>query len=266
MMFRIQGVEVDRFLAAHGSDAIMGDAVSRKIVELNATGAYRLPRAKVFLFRTPRRGELLCNCTRIIGADGRELNPIFARDFSEAEIEGRKQASEYARFFRDHLAGCEQSWVNDTGVQVGVRQTRQIGGVQTLANDDVVAGRKWPTGVARSAWPIELHAGSRPRLAWLIDDYYEIPYECFVPRRGESLLAAGRCLSAEHEAMASARVTARCFSYGHAIGHAGAIAVREGVAPREVGGVAVREALDRDGAQLGVVREHAAADHRIAHA
>ena len=69
MMFRIQGVDVDRFLAAHGSDAIMGDAVSRKIVDLNETGAYRLPRAKVFLFRTPRLGELLCNCTRIIGAE-----------------------------------------------------------------------------------------------------------------------------------------------------------------------------------------------------
>jgi len=264
MMFRIQGVDVDRFLAAHGSDAIMGDAVSRKIVELNAAGVYRLPRAKVFLFRTPRSGELLCNCTRIIGADGRELNPIVARDFSEAEIEGRKQAAEYARFFRDHLAGCENSWINDTGVQVGVRQTRQISGVKTLANDDVVAGRKFETGVARSAWPIELHAGARPRLAWLIDDYYEIPYECFVPQHGESLLAAGRCLSAEHEAMASARVTAQCFSYGHAIGHAAAIAVHDNVAPRHVEGVAVRAALDRDGAQLGSVPKRATIGEPVA--
>jgi hypothetical protein len=264
MMFRIQGVDVDRFLAAHGSDAIMGDTVSRKIVELNAAGIYRLPRAKVFLFRTPRPGELLCNCTRIIGADGRELNPIVARDFTEAEIEGRKQAAEYARFFRDHLAGCEQSWINDTGVQVGVRQTRQIGGVKTLANDDVVAGRKFRTGVARSAWPIELHTGARPRLAWLIDDYYEIPYECFVPQRGESLLAAGRCLSAEHEAMASARVTAQCFSYGHAIGHAAAIALRDGVAPRHIDGAVVREALDRDDAQLGAMGRQVALEHSIA--
>jgi hypothetical protein len=264
MMFRLQGVDVDRFLAAHGTDAIMGDAVSRKIVEVNAAGVYRLPRAKVFLFRTPRSGELLCNCTRIIGADGRELNPIVARDFSEAEIEGRKQAAEYARFFRDHLAGCEQSWINDTGVQVGVRQTRQIGGVKTLANDDVVAGRKFQTGVARSAWPIELHTGARPRLAWLIDDYYEIPYECFVPQRGESLLAAGRCLSAEHEAMASARVTAQCFSYGHAIGHAAAIALRDGVAPRHIDGAVVREALDRDDAQLGAMGRQVALEHPIA--
>lgn len=73
-------------------------------------------------------------------------------------------------------------------------------------------------------------------VVWLINDDYEIPYECFVPERGESLLVAGRCLSAEHEAMASARVTAQCFSYGHAIGHAAAIAVRDGVAPRAIDG------------------------------
>ena len=265
MIFRLQGVDVERFLAAHGDDSIMGDRVSRKIVEIDASGACRLPRAKVFLFPTPRPGELLCNCTRVIGADGRELNPLRARDFTEAEVEGRRQVREYARFFRDHLAGCERSFVNDTGVQVGVRQSRQIVGVRTLSNEDVATGRKFSSAIARSAWPIELHAGARPRLAWLVDDYYEIPYECFVPRHGESLLVAGRCLSAEHEAMASARVTAQCFSYGHAIGHAAALAVRENKAPRDIDGATIRALLDRDGAELGMTSEdravHGAKQH-----
>jgi hypothetical protein len=256
MIFRIQGVDVERFLAAYGPDSILGDAVSRKIVELNAAGTYKLPRAKVFLFPSPRPGELLCNCTRVTGADGRELNPIYVRDFTEAEVEGRKQAYEYARFFRDFLTGCEKSWINDTGVQVGVRQTRQVAGVATLANEDVVRGAKFPDAIARSAWPIEMHAGARPKLTWLIDDYYEIPYGCFVPQRGESLLAAGRCLSAQHEAMASARVTAQCFSYGHAIGHAAALAVREKVAPRSIEAAALRERLNRDGAGLGAAPRH----------
>ena len=112
---------------------------------------------------------------------------------------------------------------------------------------------------ARAHGPVHRapHAGAKPRLSWLIDDYYEVPYECFVPQRGESLLAAGRCLSAEHEAMASARVTAQCFSYGHAIGHAAAIAVRDNVQPRRIDGAALREVLNRDGAQLGSVAQHA---------
>ncbi len=251
MIFRLSSVDVARFLEEYGEDAIMPDRVTQMIISSNAAGNYKLPRAKVFLFPTPRAGELICNCTRIVGNDGRELNPLIARDFSEAEYEGRKQVREYERFFRDHLVGCEQAYLNDTGVQVGIRQTRQAVGLQTLTNDDVVSGTKRRDGIARSAWPIELHSGEKPRLSWLFDDYYEIPYECFVPARGESLLFAGRCLSAEHEAMASARVTAQCFSYGHAIGHAAAQAINENLAVRDVKGEDIRLVLNRDGAQLG---------------
>lgn len=250
MIFRLNGVDVARFSAAYGPDSILGDSVAKAIAEANASGRYRLPRAKVFLFETPRPDQLICNATRIVGRDGRELNPIRVEDITEAEIEGRRQVREYERFFRDHLAGCEHAFVNDTGVQVGVRQTRQVAGVATLANADVETGVKRPDGIARSPWPIELHSGEKPRLSWLFNDYYEIPYGCFVPRHGESLLVAGRCLSAQHEAMASARVTAQCFAYGHAIGHAAAIAVRDGIAPRAISGHALRDVLNRDGARL----------------
>ncbi len=250
MIYRLMGVYTGRFLAAYGQDTIMPEEVSALIREKSAGNEYKLPRAKIWLFPTTRPGELLCNCTRVIGADGRELNTLIAADFTEAEIEGRRQMREYARFFRDHLAGCEKSFVNDTGVQVGVRQTRQGKGAALLRNTDILAGAKFGDGIARSPWPIELHSGSKPRVEWLLDDHYEIPDGCFVPERGEGLLFAGRCLSAEHEAVASARVTAQCFSYGHAIGHAAAIASREGVSPRSIKGEDLRAVLNRDGARL----------------
>jgi hypothetical protein len=160
----------------------------------NPTMIFRLGGVDTGRFTTTRPNELLCNCTRIIGPDGRELNTLVERDFTDAELEGRRQVREYWRFFRDHVEGCESSWVNDTGVQVGVRQTRQARGVALLANDDILRGAKFADGIARSPWPIELHAGARPRVEWLLDDCYEIPYGCFVPQRGEGLLVAGRCL------------------------------------------------------------------------
>lgn len=249
MIFRIQGVDVGRFMAAHGPDTIMGADVSEAIAKADGNG-YRLPRRKIFLFPTPRPGELLCNATRVIGADGRELNPLVRADLTEAEIEGRLQVRDYVRFIRAHVRGCEEAWLNDTGVQVGVRQSRQIEGVATLANEDVVGARKVPGAIARSPWPIELHAGDKPRLAWVMRDYYEVPWECFVPRRGEGLVAAGRCLSAQHEAMASARVTAQCFAYGQAAGLAAAICVRDRIAPRALPGVELRAQLRRRGAEL----------------
>lgn len=249
MIFRLQGVDTARFLAAHGLDTIMPAAVSERILAAQQQGS-DLPRSKIWLFTTTRPGELLCNCTRIRGADGRELNAVRAEDFSEAEIQGRQQVRAYARFFREQLAGCENSWVNDTGVQVGVRQTRQGAGITTLRNTDVVAGSKFADGVARSPWPIELHAGSKPRVEWLYNDWYEVPYGCFVPERGEGLLFGGRCLSAEHEAVASARVTAQCFSYGQALGVAAGLAMQDRLQPRELPGQAVRERLNRLGARL----------------
>jgi hypothetical protein len=251
MIFRLMGVDVARFKAEYGEDTIMPERISELIRRKDNLGDYSLPRAKIWLFPTTRPGELLCNCTRVLGPDGRELNTLRWRDFSDAEFEGRRQMREYARFFRDNLAGCENSFVNDTGVQVGVRQTRQVSGRARLMNADVVAGTKSREGIARSPWPIELHTGEKPRVEWLLDDYYEVPFGCFVPERGEGLLAAGRCLSAEHEAVASARVTAQCFAYGHAVGHAAALVVRDKISTQAISGNDLRTILDRDGARLG---------------
>ncbi len=249
MIFRLGGVDTERFLRAYGTDTIMPEQVSALLRKYNGNGYY-LPRAKIWLFTTTRPGELLCNCTRVIGPDGRELNTLLAADFTDAEIEGRRQVREYARFFRDHLAGCEASFVNDTGVQVGVRQTRQARGVALLTNEDVVSARKLRDGIARSPWPIELHSGEKPRVEWLLNDFYEVPYGCLVPQQGEGLLVAGRCLSAQHEAVASARVTAQCFSYGQAAGHTAALCLEAGCEPRQLRGEDVRARLNRDGARL----------------
>ena len=250
MIFRLGGVDMDRFTEYWGPDTICSPAYTQLIIDANESGKFRLPRAKIWLFPTPRSNEVLCNATRLIGHDGRALDPTDPFDLTEAEITGREQVREYARLFRDTIPGCESSFVNDTGVQVGIRQTRSIAGVERLTNEDVVERRKRPDGIARSPWPIELHAGERPKLEWLLDDYYEVPYGTLVPAAGENLLVAGRCLSAEHEALASARVTAQCFSYGQAAGLAAATALEQGSAVRDISAEELRVRLDADGARL----------------
>jgi hypothetical protein len=47
--------------------------------------------------------------------------------------------------------------------------------METLSND-VVAGRKRSDSICRSPWPIELHAGDKPKLQWIFDDYYDVPF------------------------------------------------------------------------------------------
>jgi len=118
MIFRIQGVDTKRFSAEYGDDTIMPPKVSALI---NSYSKHDLPRSKIWLFQTTKPRELLCNCTRIVGRDGRELNSLYAADFTEAEIQGRIQAEHYADFIKDCITGCENSFINDTAAQVGYR-------------------------------------------------------------------------------------------------------------------------------------------------
>lgn len=250
MIFRLGGVDVDAFRAFWGEDTICPPEVTDMLVRANTSNDAALPRAKIWVFPTPRRDELLCNATRLVGTDGRMLDTTDPEDLTEAELNGRRQVRSYAQFLREEIPGCAESFVNDTGVQAGIRQSRSIVGVERLSNDDVAARRKRPDGIARSPWPIELHVGEKPKLEWLHDDFYEVPYGALVPERGENLIVAGRCLSAEHEALASARVTAQCFAYGHAAGLAAVTSLESNRPFREIDGAELRARLNDDGAGL----------------
>lgn len=250
MIFRMGGIDVGRYLDYWGDNTISPQHVIEALIDAENSGRYLLPRKKIWIFPTSRPGEVLVNATRILGGDGRDLDVTDPVDHSEAELEARKQVREYARFLKENVPGCEGGFVNDTGVEVGIRQTRSIAGLKRLDNADVVERRKHTDGVVRCPWPIELHAGDKPRVEWLLDDFYEIPYGALVPEVGENIVVAGRCLSAEHEALASARVTAQCFGYGHAAAVAADLAIRETVRFRDIRGEDIREILNQEGAAL----------------
>ncbi len=130
MIFRLGGVDVPRFLAAYGDDTIMPMEVTAAIIAANTAHRHALPRAKIWLFPTTLPGELLCNCTRVMGRDGRELMTLLADDLTEAEIAGRLQVREYARFFKETLAGCEQAMSSIPGRRSasGKRDRSRAGG------------------------------------------------------------------------------------------------------------------------------------------
>ena len=248
-MFRLGGVDTAHFSDYWGPDTISPDCVTELLHEANRQG-WHLPRVKVWVFPTPRPGELLMNTTLLTGRDGRALNVCNPEDHTEAEIVGRRQVQEYARFFREQIPGCEHSFINDCSPEVGVRQTRSIRGIARLTNDDVAHARKRSDGICRCPWPIELHAGETPYLFWLINDYYEVPYGSLVPETGEHLLVAGRNLCAEHQALASCRVTAQCFEYGHAAALAADLSIRRDLPLRELSGAEIRARMNENGARL----------------
>src|SRR5204862_335387 len=103
-----------------------------------------------------------------------------------------------AEFLRRYVPGFEKSYVAQSGVQVGVRETRRVLGDYQLTADDVLAARKFGDAVARGAYPIDIHnpTGSGTVLKRLPPgEAYDIPLRCLMPKEVEGLLVAGRCMS-----------------------------------------------------------------------
>ena len=250
MIFRLGNVDVDRFKSYWGEDTISPDKVTEAIKLYAQENKYNMPRIKVWVYPTNRTGELFMNVTLIQGRDGRSLNVCDPDDHTAAEQISRQQVRAYAAFFKDKIPGCKESFVNDLSCEVGVRQTRSVVGIEKLCNTDVANACKRSDGIARCPWPIELHDGERPYMFWLLDDCYEIPYGALVPKVGENIIVAGRNLSAEHQALASCRVTAQCFGYGQAAGVAAAKVISENKRFRDIRGEEVRAVLNGQGAGL----------------
>lgn len=238
MMFKIGNVDRDAYLDYWGENTISPPKVVEKLEQRD-----ELLRKKVWLFPTVNPGEILVNGTKITGFDGRDLDVTDPLDHSEAEQFSIYQARAFFDFLRQEIPGCEDAYFIDYAQEVGVRQTRSIEGVKRLMNDDVVNTRKTDDSIARSSWPIELHYGAKPKTEWLVDDYYDVPFATLVPKQGRNVIVAGRCLSAEHEALASCRVTAQCFEYGRAAALAADMSIREGLDFQAIDGVGISQLM-----------------------
>ncbi|TVX97381.1 FAD-dependent oxidoreductase [Cohnella terricola] len=198
-------------------------------------------RDQVLFFTGPADDEVLINCTRVQGLDGTDVE-----DLTRAEEEGRKQVLMMADFLKRDVPGFSRASVSSVGTQIGIRETRRIVGLYSLTKEDVIAGRKFEDAIARSGYPIDIHdpSGKGVTASWIAGDgTYDIPYRCLVPKTTHNLLAAGRCISTTHEALATTRLTPSCMATGQAAGTAAALSVLTNVAPGEVDIPQLREAL-----------------------
>ena len=235
--FRMAGVDIDRMPSR--------DEINRLFDRAKAEGRVTCPRENVLWFHTLNPGVVHFNTTRVTG-----LSATSAADLTAAEFEARQQAHELARFLVSDVPGFERAYLQQSAAQIGVRESRRIRGHYALTGEDVLEGRKFPDGIARSNYPIDIHS---PTGAGTVirdvpeGDYYEIPYRCLLPRGIDNLLVAGRCISSTHEAQASLRIMPTCFAMGEAAGLAAAIAADRGIPPVEVAPEELRQALREQG-------------------
>lgn len=227
MMFRMNNVDMPKAISHPGFQV-------EKWIDDAIKAGYYLPRKHIYLLPSPRPNEVLCNVTAVLREEALPLDPTKIADLTYAELKGRKVIREYERFLKEYVPGFEQARINDCAIQIGIRQSRTIVAHGKLLNDDVLNARKSERSVAKSAWCIEAHGADGIYMFYLNDDYYDIPYNTLVPKTIPNLITAGRTLCAEHEALASARVTAQCFLTGYAAGVASHLSLKNEVSYADV--------------------------------
>jgi hypothetical protein len=221
------------------------------VAQATDAGELELPREDILFFATPHPREVSVNSTRVThNAPLLGINPF---DLSYAEWVSRRQMRQIAAFLRKYVPGFEQTYLMQSGVQVGVRETRRIQGDYRLCADDVLSARKFDDVVARSTYPIDLHnpTGTGTTLLRLpAGEAYDIPLRCLLPKGLDNVLTAGRCISGSHEAHSSYRVMPVCMAVGQAAGACAALAVLKNTLPRQLVPADVQRELLRQGANL----------------
>jgi hypothetical protein len=169
---------------------------------------------------TVSQSDAIINLTR------HAANGTSAEQLAEAEIALRRQVLEGLRFFRRYVPGCAAVFLSASAASVGVRETRRILGLYELTDDDIRSGRNFDDAIALGGFPMDSHdpRGSSLDATEHVRQAYGIPYRALIPREPDGILVAGRCISAERRALASARITGTCMAMGQAAGTAAALA------------------------------------------
>ena len=124
-------------------------------------------------------------------------------------------------FLRANVRGFENCSTPLKEFSVARRAGRMIVGEYVLTGADVLGAKKFPDAVARCAWPIEQwSADGKTRLRYLPPGaHYEIPTRSLRAAKIKNLFMAGKTISADVDAIASARVMGCCLATGAAAGN-----------------------------------------------
>jgi hypothetical protein len=131
------------------------------------------------------------------------------------------QVLDVIAFLKAKVRGFENCYTPLTEFTPAHRAGRMIVGQYLLTGADVLAGRKFPDAVAHGAWPIEQwSADGVARFKYLPPGaHYDIPARALRAARVENLFMAGKTISADVYAIASARVMGCCLATGAAAGN-----------------------------------------------
>ncbi len=213
--FRLSGVDIALFKEER-------PALQEIYKQQQAEGRIQNPRENILVFFNLADGILHLNTTRVVRHD-----PTDPFALSRAEILARKQVLEMFAFLKANARSCKDASIVTIAAHIGVRESRKLKGEYILTAEDLLNSVDFEDTIALGCYSIDIHnpEGTGTYIRWLPDgEFYRIPYRSLLPREYDNLLAAGRCLSATHEAHSAVRIMPICACMGEAAATALAVA------------------------------------------
>ncbi len=250
LMFRLGGVHKDRAIFPGSFETTV--EVPNGEIQALARAELPPPAGHTLLYWGQLPGEVVVNMTNVTDIDGTDV-----RDLTRAERVCRKQMEAIVLFLRKNAPGYEDCYIVASASQIGVRETRHFKGLYTITPEDIVEAAPADDWIAtRNSFNFDIHntkgAGLDANGAqhhFHAKGKYPIPYRACVPEKIDGLLLAGRNISGTHKAHSNFRVMPICLNVGQGVGAAAAVAVRDGVRPRDVDVRKVQELLKSFGVQ-----------------
>ena len=144
-------------------------------------------------------------------------NPLNADDLSDALIELRSQACKFFDLMKQTKYGADWEFGPFSALP-GIRETRRIICDEMIRMKDITSRKKYFDGLFTVNHAIDIHRCKEGEPAIIVSELnpYQIPYRAMLPAGLEGIMVIGRCIGGDHEALASYRLIADCFSMGEA--------------------------------------------------
>ncbi len=250
LMFRVAGVDTERAVFP----GEFGDTFAVPDGDLQELGRSELPfpAGHVLLYPTTLPGIVTANMTNCLDVDGTR-----AADLTRATVACRKQIGPIVEFLRRRIPGFERCYPLESAAMIGVRETRHFEGEKRITEHDILEARVFDDWiVTRAYFNFDVHNmsgsgldASGEQAGFPQDKGYTIPYGCFVPRKVDGLLLAGRNISGTHLAHSNFRVMPICVNMGQGVGAAAALCAARGCRPRDLDVGEVQDILRRQGVE-----------------
>lgn len=186
----------------------------------------------IFFTTLPESGEGSFNTSNILGMDASSSESL-----TKAEMIGRNQVYQVVQILQNEIPGFENSYLLETAVQVGVRETRRAVGDYIVTGNDIKNGSKFDDAIARGCYGIDIHGqkGESSRMEDLDEgQFYEIPLRSLIVKDADNLLVAGRCISSTREGHSALRIMPTSAATGEACGALAALASKSKTTVRQI--------------------------------